>query len=317
MHFLLGLSLWAIWIRSSIAGYALTDDYSGHNFFPQFEAFTEPDPTEGFVQYHSYAVAIDSKKVGTVANYNNASYMGVDAQSETTTGRSSVRITSKKSYNHGLFIADIAHMPGGICGVWPAFWMVGPNWPNDGEIDIMEGVNSQESNRMTLHTGADCQINKDGFSGTTHTTNCNNNAPGQDKNAGCGVSSQSDKSYGAGFNAAGGGAFATQWNSSAIAIWFWQRSSIPSDVASGHPNPSTWGMPMSLFAGDCNIDQHFRDLQIVFDTTFCGVWAGRVWDQSPCRAKADSCEAYVGQNPSAFQDAYWLVNSVKVYEQSS
>jgi hypothetical protein len=31
-----------------------------------------------------------------------------------------VRIVSKKNWTHGLFIADIEHMPGGICGTWPA-----------------------------------------------------------------------------------------------------------------------------------------------------------------------------------------------------
>ena len=27
---------------------------------------------------------------------------------------------TQKSWTHGLIISDIAHMPGGICGVWPA-----------------------------------------------------------------------------------------------------------------------------------------------------------------------------------------------------
>lgn len=36
------------------------------------------------------------------------------------TGRESVRISTKKTFTHGLFIADIAHMPGTICGTWPA-----------------------------------------------------------------------------------------------------------------------------------------------------------------------------------------------------
>jgi beta-glucanase (GH16 family) len=52
-------------------------------------------------------------------------------------GRKSVRIESKKSWNHGLFIADIAHMPGGVCGTWPALWTLGPDWPYNGEIDII------------------------------------------------------------------------------------------------------------------------------------------------------------------------------------
>lgn len=37
-----------------------------------------------------------------------------------------------KLIGKGVFIADIAHMPGGACGSWPAFWMFGPNWPNSG-----------------------------------------------------------------------------------------------------------------------------------------------------------------------------------------
>lgn len=50
-------------------------------------------------------------------------YMGVDYLSTVSAkskGRPSVRITTQKSWTHGLFIADIAHMPGSICGVWPA-----------------------------------------------------------------------------------------------------------------------------------------------------------------------------------------------------
>ena len=35
-------------------------------------------------------------------------------------GRPSVRISTQKSWTHGLFIGDFAHTPGGICGTWPA-----------------------------------------------------------------------------------------------------------------------------------------------------------------------------------------------------
>lgn len=42
-----------------------------------------------------------------------------------------VRISSKRTYNHGLFIADFFAMPHG-CSVWPAYWSVGPNWPSAG-----------------------------------------------------------------------------------------------------------------------------------------------------------------------------------------
>jgi hypothetical protein len=54
---------------------------------------------------------------------------GVEHASPAPNGRMSVRLESKQSYNQGLIIADIAHMPGSICGTWPAFWTIGPDWP--------------------------------------------------------------------------------------------------------------------------------------------------------------------------------------------
>lgn len=54
---------------------------------------------------------------------NAPAYMGVDYATyitNVTQGRASARIESKKTFTHGLIISDIAHMPGGICGTWPA-----------------------------------------------------------------------------------------------------------------------------------------------------------------------------------------------------
>ena len=296
-----------------LSGYRLTDDFSGNLFFSHFEAFTDSDPTQGFVAYHDYQSTLKTNLIGIVSNYNNASYMAVDSQNPSKIGRPSVRITSKKSFNHGLFIADIAHMPGGICGVWPAYWLVGPDWPRNGELDIFENVNDETANQMTLHTSPGCKVNRTGFSGTMQGSDCETDATGQLNAEGCGITSPSNSSYGVGFNKVGGGAYATEWNSTAIAIWFWPRQSIPEDVVGGDPKPETWGTPHARFAGECNIDEHFKDMKMVFDTTFCGTWAGRAWNQASCRSKAGSCEEYVGQNPTAFKEAYWLVNYVRVY----
>lgn len=66
-------------------------------------------------------------------------YIGVDNTTTLTSssaGRKSVSIRSTESFTQGLLIADILHMPGSICGVWPAFWTVGPNWPSGGEIGM-------------------------------------------------------------------------------------------------------------------------------------------------------------------------------------
>ena len=61
--------------------------------------------------------------------------------------------------------------------MWPAFWTVGPTWPNNGEIDIIEYANKASSVVTTLHTNNGCN-------GTWGTMNCDSNVPGQNYNAG-------------------------------------------------------------------------------------------------------------------------------------
>lgn len=194
-------------------------------------------------------------------------------------------------------------------------WTFGPDWPNSGEIDIIEGVNSQNANKAALHTSAGCTISNTGaFNGQIMTPNCDVNAPGQYTNAGCQISSYDSATYGQGFNANGGGVYATEWTSDAISIFFFPRGAIPRDLSNGNPNPTGWGKPMARFEGGCNFDQKFQNHNIIFDVTFCGDWAGNVWGQdSVCSSRAPSCQAYVQNNPGAFTDAFWQVNSLKVY----
>ncbi|KAJ9619908.1 hypothetical protein H2203_008182 [Taxawa tesnikishii (nom. ined.)] len=300
-----------LFVNPSIAGYVLEDDYSPSNFFDMFSFWTSSDPTHGFVDYVDQSTAQDS---GLISVNDGSVYMGVDYENVTPNGRPSVRLTSNKAYNSGsLVILDLEHMPGGICGTWPAFWMVGPNWPNGGEIDIIEGVNQQLVNDMTLHTATGCEVTNNGnFSGILNSENCDANVNG---NQGCQIASQNPASYGDGFNAANGGVYATEWTDDAISIWFFARGSIPSDISNGNPDPSGWATPMAQFTG-CDIPSFFQDQQIVFDNTFCGDWAGNVWSSSTCAAKADSCEAFVENNPSAFKDSYWTINALKVYQYS-
>lgn len=151
--------------------------------------------------------------------------------------------------------------------------------------------------------------------GSVHSDNCDVNAEGQSQNEGCQIQTQDSRTYGKGFNDNGGGVYATEITSSFINIFFFPRGSIPSDVSGASPDPSSWGKPMAVFKGDCDISKTFQDLQIVFTNTFCGAWAGNVWSDGQCASKADTCVDYVKNNPSAFQDAYWSVNSLKVYQQ--
>ena len=49
-------------------------------------------------------------------------------------------------------------MPSG-CGSWPAFWLTDEaNWPVNGEIDIVEGVNFQDDAKTAMHTTKGCDM---------------------------------------------------------------------------------------------------------------------------------------------------------------
>ncbi|RMZ66883.1 Endo-13(4)-beta-glucanase [Pyrenophora seminiperda CCB06] len=295
-------------------GYVLQDDYMT-DFYSGFNFFTGADPTSGFVKYVDQATAKQTNLINSSST--EAVSWGVDHTNQTPNGRPSIRLESKKKYDSGLIVIDVAHMPAG-CGTWPAFWTVGPNWPKMGEIDIIEGVNDQTNNAMTLHTGPGCKIGSDTsqFAGSVTTGNCNVAAKDQSKNAGCSIKHPSKQSFGAGLNANGGGVFATQWTDNAINIFFFPRDSIPEDVLGESPDPSGWGKPAAKFQGGCDVKSIFKQQQIVFDTTFCGQWAGdeSVWGNSTCGQKAPTCEEWVQKNPEAFAEAYWTVNALKIYQ---
>jgi hypothetical protein len=138
--------------------------------------------------------------------------MRVEDTQQVTGNRKSVRIHSNYVFNGGLVIMDAVHMPYG-CGTWPAFWSNGPEWPNNGEIDILEGVNGYTQNQASLHTRAGCTIPAEyGSSGVLAGTgadalNCDANVTG---NQGCGQRSSQANNYGKPFNDNGGGVYASK-----------------------------------------------------------------------------------------------------------
>ena len=105
--------------------------------------------------------------------------------------------------------------------------------------------------------------------------------------------------------------------------------------------------------GYCNYDQYFNEHEIIFDLTFCvgdlfftlyffltttevlpslqGDWAGNDWDNSICgiQGTCEDCKypvaragrlmnsltptSVVNDNPTAFREAYWEINNLRVY----
>jgi len=315
---------------SSVAAspWKLVQGYEGNSFFSGWDFFTQADPTHGNVQYVDQQTA-QSANLTEINSAGNA-VMRVDTTPTVSGGnRQSVRITTEFTYTEGLVIMDSVHMPTG-CGTWPAFWSNGPNWPAGGEIDIVEGVNEYTNNQATIHTNPGCTIPSSNstelkISGNVvGGTNC---AAAETGNAGCGITASQSNTYGAGFNANGGGVYAMQWVDSGISVFFFPRSSVPSDITAGAPQPDNWGQPMAFWpATDCNPSTFFSDHSAIFDTTLCGDWAGNVWTQTNTGGQSQSCAQitgaatcadFVANNGSAFSEAYWEVKSVKIYQQNS
>jgi len=325
------------------AWFYLEDEWIGDAFFNGDWIWeTEDDPTHGRVNYVSQTDAVN-KNLSYVEN--GQFIMRADDVSivdPAARGRSSVRIHTQKAYDDSIIVLDIEHMPAG-CATWPAFWTLsstGP-WPKGGEIDIIEGVNQNTVNQATLHTIPNCMMPPDYLrqpqSGTTVSTNCDVAANG---NQGCGVSfsnndtsglDQIGPSYGTPFNQNGGGYYAmSKSQATGIQVWFWPRDSpsVPPEICQGAPKgqavfPSAaWGEPVAnfpMFPDYCDYYSHFNAQRIVFDLTFCGDWAGAVWPQpqSKCASLADTCVDFVNEFPSSFSEAYWTINSLRVYAPQS
>ncbi|EXJ92373.1 hypothetical protein A1O3_00923 [Capronia epimyces CBS 606.96] len=314
--------------------YQLVKNYTGQTFFDDFKFFSDHDPTNGFVKYVDLETANQTGLAGLASSetFENAIYLGVDWWSLNVTpdGRPSTRVESIDTFNHSLWVADIKHMPGGVCGSWPAFWLLGQGapWPQAGEIDIMEGINTQNVNKMVLHADTGVRVfnvtgapysNQTQMRGTLSSLDCSLDTAG---NSGC-VAEGSWNNFGTDYNAAGGSVVATEFSSDGIKIWNFQRDSIPENIVSGMPDPydasGVWGPPDAMFvsSGNQTFDKHFFDLKIIFNIALCGDWIEQTWNTSECASLAPTCRDYVANNPTAFKDVYWAIGGVQVYQQAN
>ncbi|KAG1880544.1 glycoside hydrolase family 16 protein [Suillus tomentosus] len=302
--------------------YMIQDFYQGEDFFKDVPPIYDwtfdvgSDPTHGNVIYQSQSDA-QSKGLAYINDSNNSLILAVDSTSTVAPGgqRASVRITSQKSYNGGLFIFDASYMPVG-CSTWPSFWTVGPQWPMAGEIDIVEGVNNQDTNQMALHTGTNQTCTNEmtngtqQFTGQIKKTNCYSTGHAD---SGCIIEDTDTSSFAYGFNNAEGGVFALLWdNSAGMSIWHFARANIPADLIAQTPRPSTWGIPAGFWSSQtCDITANFYDHQMVIDTTICGHWAGGgSYAQSGCPG---TCSDMVA-NATNYINSKWVINYVAVYQ---
>ncbi|KAF4997042.1 hypothetical protein FDECE_12220 [Fusarium decemcellulare] len=317
--------------------FTLNTTYDSSNFFDQFNfrdaAYFNQinpdyggDPTNGSVNYLSRRRALSS---GLARITNGQVYLGVDSRnkaklrgnSTTIHGRDSLRLESKKTWTKGIMIADIQHMPGTACGVWPSLWSYNFDENPVGEIDIIEGINVQNQNVVSLHTCGACSFTNIG--GTDGRSNCNNGGTESEQCEdgenfdGCG-NTMSRGSYGPTFNQGQGGVYATWLDTNSVKIYWWSRKNIPRDITAGKPDPSKWGKPASQFIGgrNCNVSRYFKGQTIIINITFCGsnIDQGAWDDQCKASTGVDTCDAYVTDHPEAFRQTNWVFNSIKLYQ---
>ncbi|KAI9444261.1 glycoside hydrolase family 16 protein [Lactarius indigo] len=317
---MLGISLLCIIL--SILPYSTSYDivrsYSGSTFFDRWDFYGSWDNlTLGDVWWLDRTSAFQQNLA--YINENNRAVIKVDNVSNVPYNekRNTIRITSQDSYGVGsLWIIDLTHLPYG-CSVWPAFWTKGPTWPDNGEIDIIEGVNLMGANQYALHTLPGCSqppgVVQTGVSGET---DCS-------QPSGCVVSETSPNSFNEGFAAAGGGVWAAQFDVAGIFIWFWTRANLPPSIlqatSTSSIDISEWGPPSASYpATTCNISQYFTAQQLVIDITLCGVWAGLPQVYNPqCLNSGPTGLCYndnvVGPGSPKYDNAYFEINYVRAY----
>ncbi|KIM77861.1 glycoside hydrolase family 16 protein [Piloderma croceum F 1598] len=309
---LAAIVLCLLFVNQAMAGsYALSDSIVGPHFFDAFSFQAIEDPTYGTVHYVDESTA---KSKGLVSSTKDRFTLRADDFTKLSAkgrGRDSLRVRSKKQYTTHVAVFDINHMPEG-CGTWPAVWDKGDPWPYKGEADIIEGVNSQGTNEVTLHTSRGCTMpSSRTMTGTARDTDC------QGGN-GCGVFLKETSSFGPIFNSIGGGWYALERTRDFIKVWFWSRSdkSVPDDVKKGALSVETdrWGIPSANFLNThCDFTRYFGSNYIVINLDFCGEWAGNatLYTEAGCPG---TCDEYVRNNPAAFSAAFFDFASIRIYE---
>nr|XP_031860784.1 uncharacterized protein CI109_003828 [Kwoniella shandongensis]KAA5527856.1 hypothetical protein CI109_003828 [Kwoniella shandongensis] len=320
--FLATSALFSLGVSATV--YPKVESYSGTTFFDgwEFPVETYDNTTNGDV---FWATAANTSLL--YVNDANRVILKVDNTSSVVYNekRYAPKLLTKNVYEPGtVWVMDAVHMPYG-CSVWPAFWTQGTNWPTNGEIDIVEGINQRTFNQMALHTGeaGTCTVsNSTSMTGSVDISNCNNDAT---QNSGCTVLDNDNNSYGEGFATAGGGVYVAEFATDGIRMWFLTRSAVPSSlsVSASSIDTSTLGTPVAEYSSSsCDIANLFGPQRLTIDITLCGDFAG------VSSLLAQTCPALVGDatcyttyvindGSTTYANAYYELNYINIYSSSS
>lgn len=292
------------------------------NVFLNDQSSWGQDPTHGEQNYKKFCeikkklITDTSDSTVTLACSNVACNTTVDKNDPRCNNYfiASPRIENVNVYNSKtVFIIDVVQFPFGN-GSWPAFWLCGGpvalddqttikyklDWPNYGEIDILEQVNGQFINHTTVHTSNSCTSKRyqDGKLQVEDTKNgpwndCNH-GDGRD---GCSVQMSGNKNN---------GQFICEWVPGKN-ISYWCKPSKTVDLTKTSIDTSILGDP------DTQIDistctANMQNMHMILNTALCGDWAGAVYNgKGQCK---DEIYTNFNNNPAEYS---WIINGIAVY----
>ncbi|KAM0665970.1 hypothetical protein ACQRIU_005314 [Beauveria bassiana] len=332
--------------RAAAAKYSLSQTYNSENFLTEFhfrERGTIPDRPDDNWSWVKYQNVEDAQKKGLVSVKDNKVYLGVDFETKlenNDNGRDTLRVQSKWSFREGLVITRFYHMPKTVCGAWPAYWTLGEDWPNNGEIDMYEGWNLNTVNKPALHVGTKARVGECLLDSSAQaeivSANCDNKF--QDgvrawAGQGCQVEEVNDGIWAS----EDGGIQALEWTKDAIKLYTWQIGKAPKNIDSDAPDTSSWGKPsVQVSSSGCDLSRAFGNQTILFTLPFCGEPVGNTqfWTQLQADSKgqvnpgkientceiitgAKTCVQYVAENPEAFKEFYFGINDVRLFFQDA
>ncbi|EGO20117.1 glycoside hydrolase family 16 protein [Serpula lacrymans var. lacrymans S7.9] len=150
--------------------------------------------------------------------------------------------------------------------VWPSVWTNGPNWPNDGEIGIIESVNLMPNNQIALHTtpAALTQHPKTSRGPLWSTTEV--------RVRGVPLRRRKGTALGLALLLHRGGVLAAQFDVSGIYIWFWSRADIPESItqltSTSPVDTSSWGDPSSAYPPPSSRNRHHSVWSVTDDNVY-------------------------------------------------
>ncbi|OAA33466.1 beta-1,3-endoglucanase [Moelleriella libera RCEF 2490] len=316
----------------------LTDNYNSTNFFDKFHFFDESDPTRGYTRYRNLA---DAKALGLAKIDGDEIVLRPDSTTmhdkNDNSGRSSIRLESKATFEKQLVIGTFNYLPQDACGAWPAFWSFHEPWLTAGEIDIMEGWNMMGANKPAIHTGGYQTTNRSHEKPADYKTcfadqslmktklnfaDCDNDStdlrsePKHWQYEGCHANDPESP-----WNTNDGGIYAVEWTDDFIKLYSFRHGNAPANIHTDSPDTSTWGGAILALSrkGGCDLDKHFAPQRLILNIAFCGATAGQpdLW-RSVCAKTTgeDTCNDFVRRNPSAFNDVYYKVKNIRFFNEA-